>query len=307
MRTLFFDNSDRLRSGWRALIFFVVFGLIAFALIGVSLVVMAQFPMPESAAAPLRLAIPFAASAIVAVLVGWLCGRYFDRVPYRSLGASATQGWLSHLLLGLALGGATFVIALLIAMASGGLRIDRNAISSNADITATLLSTLIIFAVGAASEETLFRGYLLQTFMRSDHLNLAVALTAFLFAAAHGGNPGVNGLAWANTLLAGIWFAVAYLKTRDLWLPFGIHLAWNWLQGPVFGISVSGITGFAADPLMRATDNGPAWLTGGEYGIEGGVACLVALAISTVVIWKMPGVQADPELVALTSPNRSVS
>jgi hypothetical protein len=143
--------------------------------------------------------------------------------------------------------------------------------------------------------------------MRSDHLNLAVALTAFLFAAAHGGNPGVNGLAWANTLLAGIWFAVAYLKTRDLWLPFGIHLAWNWLQGPVFGISVSGITGFAADPLMRATDNGPAWLTGGEYGIEGGVACLVALAISTVVIWKMPGVQADPELVALTSPNPSVS
>lgn len=307
MTRLLFDNSGRLRSGWRALLFFISFSLLAFALIGLTLVVMAQIPITESAAAPLRLAIPFAVSAIVALAVGGLCAKFFDRVPYRSLGASLTKGWFPHLLVGLALGGATFLIALLITVVAGGIKIDRNALSSSSDITATLVSTLVIFAVGAASEETLFRGYLLQTFLRSNHVKLGVALTAFLFASAHGANPGVNGLAWANTLLAGVWFAVAYLKTRDLWLPFGIHLAWNWLQGPVFGISVSGITGFASDPLLRATDNGPAWLTGGEYGIEGGLACLVALAISTVVIWKMPGVKADEELVALTSPSPSVS
>lgn len=151
------------------------------------------------------------------------------------------------------------------------------------------------------------RGYVLQTFFRSDLKGFGVMLTAFLFASGHMSNPNFAFFPWLNTLLAGIWFAVAYLKTRDLWFPFGIHLAWNWLQGPVFGISVSGISGFASDPLFRATDNGPAWLTGGSYGIEGGVACTLALLVSTAMIWLIPGLNPNEELLALTSSKPSVS
>ena len=60
----------------------------------------------------------------------------------------------------------------------------------------------------------------------------------------------------------------------------------------------------AADPLLRATDVGPAWLTGGEYGIEGGLACTIALLASIVMIQYLPGLKADEELLALTSPKR---
>jgi membrane protease YdiL (CAAX protease family) len=307
MKAIFFDRTGRLRSGWRAVMFFIPFVLISFALIMISLMVLAQFPVPESSAAPLRLTIPFAISAVVALLLGWVCGKFFEQVPYRSLGAGLTKGWISHVAIGCAVGAVAFLIALIAAMIGGGIHIGSNTTSSGGDIVATLASTFVIFAVGAASEETLFRGYLLQTFLRSGYTGFAVAMTAFVFASAHNANPDANGLSWLNTLLAGVWFSAAYLKTRDLWFPFGIHLAWNWLQGPVFGISVSGISGFAADPLFRATDNGPAWLTGGSYGIEGGLACTLALLISTAMIWFMPGVRADEELLALTAPTRSVS
>ena len=92
------------------------------------------------------------------------------------------------------------------------------------------------------------------------------------------------GFTFINTALAGVWLAVAYLRTRTLWFPLGVHWAWNWALGAVFGLPVSGITDLAPYPLMRGTDHGPAWLTGGSYGIEGGLACTITLAITTVFI-----------------------
>ncbi len=307
MNELLFDAAGRLRSGWRAVIFFIAFSVLAFAMIGIAVVVIAQFPIPESASTPLRIAIPFAISTALALLIGWGCARLFERLPYRSLGAGFTRGWLTHFVVGCGVGAIAFVFALVATMVAGGIQISLNRTSTSGEITETLVSTLVVLAVGAASEETLFRGYILQTFLRSGHAQFAVAMTAFLFASVHFANPDFSGLSWLNTLIAGIWFAVAYVKTRDLWFPIGIHLAWNWLQGPIFGISVSGISGFASAPLFRAADTGPAWLTGGNYGIEGGLACTLALILSMVTIWFMPGIKADEEMIKLTSPTQPES
>lgn len=280
MNKLFFDKNGMIRSGWRAAVFLFAFFLIAAVLIVVSINVIALLPVGETASGQLPVIIPFAVSTVVALIVGWLCAKFFENLSFESLGASFTRGWFTHLASGLAVGAVTFLFAIMIVVASGSMSFSFNAASAGQAIAMTLLTTFVIFAVGAASEEALFRGYLLQTFARSDLKWFGVAMTSVLFAFAHNQNPGANPLALANTLLAGVWFAVAYFKTRDLWFPFGIHLAWNWLQGPVFGITVSGITGFAPDPLLRANDVGPAWLTGANYGIEGGVACTVALILS---------------------------
>jgi hypothetical protein len=80
--------------------------------------------------------------------------------------------------------------------------------------------------------------------------------------------------------------AVAYLRTRSLWLPFGLHWSWNWAQASLLGLPVSGISRLAPAPLLNAMNLGPDWLTGGAYGIEGGAACTIALLISTVIIWR---------------------
>jgi hypothetical protein len=78
---------------------------------------------------------------------------------------------------------------------------------------------------------------------------------------------------------------------------------WNWVQGAVFGIEVSGITSFTDSPMLKEVDHGPAWLTGQEYGIEGGIVCTIAIIISGLLIYRLPGLEPDPELLRMTSPN----
>ena len=76
----------------------------------------------------------------------------------------------------------------------------------------------------------------------------------------------------------------------------------NWVQGSVFGIEVSGLKDIISAPLMREIDKGPAWLTGGEYGIEGGLACTAGLVVSTIAIYFLPTIASDAEMIELTSP-----
>jgi membrane protease YdiL (CAAX protease family) len=222
------------------------------------------------------------------VTFGWLFGRVFEELPFAALGATFSGPWVRNLALGLAVGSSAFVSALIVALIGRGVTFTVNTTSAGSAIASTLLTSLLIMTAGAASEEALFRGYLLQTFARSRLAWIGVVITSLLFAFAHNDNPSANPLALANTVLAGWWFSAAYFKTRDLWFPFGIHLAWNWLQGPFFGINVSGIAEFSPDPVLRAIDSGPAWLTGGSYGVEGGIACTIALIISTTLIYSLP-------------------
>ena len=81
-----------------------------------------------------------------------------------------------------------------------------------------------------------------------------------------------------------MWFSVAYLRFRDLWFVTGMHCAWNWVQGSVFGIEVSGMREITEHTLLREIDTGPTWLTGETYGIEGGIAATIAILLSTTLI-----------------------
>ena len=297
-----FSIQNKIRSGWRALIFLLSFLFLSFFFIFGALTVLAQLPIGPSAGSYLPLVIPFSISAAIAIALGGLYGKLFEGLPFRALGCSFRGNWFGHFAAGCVVGAVALVSAIIVAVMSGGMSLAVNRESIPGSITTTLITTFVIFAVGAASEETLFRGYLLQTFARSKMIPAGIGLTSLLFAFAHNNNPDTGMLSLLNTFLAGIWFAAAYLKTRDLWFPLGIHLMWNWLQGPVFGINVSGIAEFSPDPLLRATDAGPAWLTGGSYGIEGGAACTFALILSMAVIYFLPTPKPDAEMLAFSEP-----
>jgi hypothetical protein len=292
---ILFDQSGRLRSGWRAALFLFTFLFLSYFLIFGTLAVLAQIQLGESAASYLPLAVPFAIATALAIILGWLFGKVFESLPLSALGCTFSRIALRNLAIGFLVGGVTLAVAVVITVAAGGLTLTLNSASSSGAVATTLLMALVVLIAGAASEETLFRGYLLQTFARSALIPVGVGFTSLLFAFAHNANPGANPLAMFNTFIAGIWFAAAYLKTRDLWFPFGMHLMWNWLQGPVFGINVSGFSSFAPDPLLKATDAGPVWLTGGTYGIEGGIACTIALVLSIVVIFFAPSLRQTVE------------
>ena len=294
----FFGTDGRLRSGWRFGIFTCLFFVTTIALSVAGNAVLLGLPSPPSAPAMFILNSLFA--LVPALANGWLCGKYIEDLPFRALGAWFTGGWWQHILAGLLIGAGTLGIAIGIASVFGELDFSLNVDADQSAITQTMISSFLVFAVAAAFEEALFRGYILQTFARSGLAWLAIVLTSLFFGAVHLGNPNAGYISSLNTAIAGVWFGVAYLKTRDLWFVWAMHLMWNWMQGALFGIEVSGLTDIVHSPLLKETDGGPAWLTGGEYGIEGSVACTIALVISTVAIHFLP-LKADEEMLALTS------
>lgn len=242
----------------------------------------------------------FRVSMLVAALgAGYICARLFEELPWRSLGMTLHHGWLRDLLLGCVIGFAALAFAVGIAAAAGGLRFTFG--GSVPGMIRSLGASAVLLFVAALAEEALFRGYPLQTLTRARLAVLALLLTSVPFGLAHLSNPNViPGATFANTVIAGIWLGVAYLKTRSLWFPLGVHWAWNWALGGVFGLPISGRS-LISNPLLKGIDVGPAWLTGGAYGIEGGVACTVSLIIFTLFVWRTRLVSATPELEKLTS------
>ncbi len=285
---IFFDTGGRVRSGWRAAMFVVLCGLLSVFLNAVVFGTIYSVAGTGALSQPAFILINGSVMLISGVLAGYVSLKLFERLPFASLGVGFFPHWLKHLGLGCLLGAGALSAAVLVAVVFGGLRLSFNSESGAWAIVHTMSLSLLIFMVAAAFEEVVFRGYLLQTWDRSGLRLFGVLLTSILFAAVHNQNPSVNYISWINTFLAGVWFAAAYWKTKSLWLPWAMHFMWNWMQGAFYGIEVSGLTELASAPMMRETDLGPAWLTGGDYGLEGGVACTAALLLAMGVVHLLP-------------------
>jgi len=143
-------------------------------------------------------------------------------------------------------------------------------------------STLVLELVGTAivpgfMEELFFRGILFRWLEEFGGSWLALLLTSALFGAAHLGNPNATAFsAFCIAVEAGVLLGAAYMVTRSLWLPMGLHAAWNFTQGEIFDIPVSGtkVHGFVTARL-----SGDPLLTGNGFGLE---ASLIAIVIATV-------------------------
>jgi hypothetical protein len=144
----------------------------------------------------------------------------------------------------------------------------------------TLLFTLILPA--AFGEELLFRGYVLQKLYRTSP-GYAILVTSLLFAFAHGGNPAVGPLAFTNIFLAGVLLGLMWDYDRTLWMPTVGHFAWNALSGPVLGHELSGLD--LGPTLLTEVDPGPAWITGGDFGIEASAILTIAEVIAIGIVW----------------------
>ena len=144
---------------------------------------------------------------------------------------------------------------------------------------------IVVYLPAAIHEELLFRGYPYQK-VRSVNRSAAIIFTATVFASLHAGNEGISPLAIVNLVLAGVMLALAYEVYERLWLPIGIHVAWNILSGPVLGYNVSGYV--SQRTVLEVRGGGSDWLTGGRFGIEASVWLVVVeiAAILALMTWK---------------------
>lgn len=152
--------------------------------------------------------------------------------------------------------------------------------------TAGLGAGALAALLAATVEETLIRGFLFRIVQMVGGTWIALIISSAFFGAAHAFNPGATVTSsLAIALEAGVLLAAAYVLTGRLWFPMGLHAGWNFSEGSLYGLSVSGFT--AKNALTHGTLTGPVILTGGVFGPEASiVAVLLCFGVAILLLWR---------------------
>jgi membrane protease YdiL (CAAX protease family) len=290
-------DERRLRSGWRLILQFVL--MMVLSLLFVPLVMIAAGLLPgiglldaggelsqESGAGMLA----GQAMNLLGITVSvYLARRFLDRRSFRSLGleragASRTAGAGRGLLFGFVLAALMMGLIYVVESALGWLRFEGMAWQSQdaAFVLGNTLLWLAIFVMVGWQEELLSRGYWLRNLIDGLNVPLAALLSSLGFSLLHLNNPNISWTAIVGLVAAGLWFAFAALVTKQLWVPIGAHIGWNFFEATVFGFPVSGMDTFG---VIRQTPTGPVVWTGGAFGPEAGLIVLPALALGALAVW----------------------
>ena len=279
------NPQHELRAGWKFLAYWFIFVLIL-------ILVSAVIPISQAETQLQRLLLN-TIPTIPAVAALLLAAKFVDRVPAATFGATLHEHWLRDFGLGIAVAIAMLAIITLINAAVGGISM----VWTGSDATRTaLVVTPIVLILSAAQEELLFRGYPLQVLMKGIGEWPAILAMSVVFGLLHLRNPNATIIGAVNTMLAGVMLSVAYLKTRSLWLPYGLHLVWNVGLGFVLGYPLSGIE---IPSLWTTVAGGPNWLVGTQYGPEGALCVTIAFAAATVFIQRTDRVKISSKMQAL--------
>ena len=217
------------------------------------------------------------------LIVGYAAMGYVgqkQRAPIKAMGLDLRLGWRREFALGAAIGWGGMLACVLPIAIIGGLVVT---VYTTWHQFALILVDLAVLAIAALAEEVAFRGYPFQRLIEAIGPTAATFFISILFGLIHWNNPGATGASTLVTILSGWLLALAYLRTRALWVAWGFHFAWNAAMGVLFGLPVSGITNFS--PVIASNTIGPSWITGGDYGPEGSAICAIVMLVLLVVLY----------------------
>lgn len=198
----------------------------------------------------------------------WFFRRVVDRQPVATAGwrlPGAAPDFGKGALLGITLITLGFLSLFLLG------RIDMQGLDFRGQ---TLLAWVIFFLFQTTYEEVVFRGYLLRMLAEYFKPLAALLVTSALFGILHAPNDNFSPIGLINILLAGLLLGALVLRTGRIWAAVGLHFTWNLFQSVIFGFPVSGLTTYR---LLRIEVEGPAWLSGGPFGLEGSLLMTLLL------------------------------
>jgi len=216
------------------------------------------------------------------LLWAWL--KFFEKRPLWTIGMERAGAGIKYLR-GLLAGLIMFGVVMAVSAALGVIAVEPG--GSQPQGLAALGGVLLVFVgwtVQGPAEEALMRGWVLPVVGARYRPWLGVLVSALLFAGLHSLNPNLNPIAMLNLFLFGLLAAGYALVEGGLWGVFGLHAAWNWAQGNIFGLEVSGMV-VPGGTLLNLQETGPDAITGGSFGPEGGLAVTGVLLLGLVVIW----------------------
>jgi membrane protease YdiL (CAAX protease family) len=278
IKSIFINQELRLRAGWRLLIQTILLGLFTTCCV-LPIAFAPTFILNSTGLLFAQIGEFFAI-----ILSIFLARHFLDKQPVVSLGTKIDGRAFVDLLTGIVITFVMMGLIFTIQWVAGWITFEAFAWQVDS-LPTFLLETfiiIIVFVLVGWNEELLSRGYHLQTIESGLSTFWAVLLSSAIFSILHIGNPNATLISTLGILLAGVFLAYAYLRTRQLWLPIGLHIGWNFFEGPVFGFPVSGLDIYQ---LTRITVDGPELWTGGAFGPEAGLVLIPAMVFGTVLVY----------------------
>lgn len=204
---------------------------------------------------------------------------YLKKFEGRSLGDEYPgNGWLKKVSVGLGIGAGLIAIQVGILAASGHYSVI------SAEASGEVIKYMILMLMVGFLEELVTRAVIFRLVEKWAGSLVALIVVVLEGALTHATNP--NSTLWSSTAVGlefGLLMTLVYMLTRNLWTVSAIHFAWNFTMGGIFGINVSGTE---AQSILQADISGPAWLTGGEFGIEAGTPAVVLTILISIYLIK---------------------
>jgi hypothetical protein len=202
--------------------------------------------------------------------------------PVTAQGLPRRPGWTREVATGVAVGWAVVVLCAAVLVAGGGIAIS---VSGNLQAWGRLLVEVAFFAFAALAEEIAFRGYAFQRFSRAVGSAGAVIGFAALYAFLQSFQQGSNRVSTVVAVVFTLVLSIAYLRTRALWMSWGINFAWKAARALVFGLAISGVN--THSPVVQGDPMGPFWLTGGGFGLDGSWLAFFVFVAAIPIIYRL--------------------
>lgn len=202
--------------------------------------------------------------------------------PFTEQGLPLRQGWRKEWVLGLATGWAIAVICVLPLTVIGGIAIS---FSTDTLSWGWLFADAAYFLLLALAEEVAFRGYAFQRFVRAvGPIGASLGFAAF-YAIVQSLLPGSNRVSTCVSFVFTLVLCTAYLRTRAIWLSWGLNFAWKASRALLFGLTVSGVSSHS--PIVQGDPMGPFWLTGGGFGLESSWITFFVMIAALPVVYRI--------------------
>ena len=217
-------------------------------------------------------------------LVVFLWVRYREKRPFSSLGFYK-QDWFKNLLKGFLIGAVQFslVVVLLLVTGTGSLKLGQ----LNLQSLIFVVAIIPFWILQGGTEELVTRGWLFPAVSAKSNIFIGILISSALFGALHLFNPGVTVLSIVNIILDGIFACFLMLKYDNMWVLAGMHGAWNFVQGNIYGIQVSG-QGASTSILNYSSQSSVDLLSGGAFGAEGSIfATIVLIGCIAYLYWSL--------------------
>jgi membrane protease YdiL (CAAX protease family) len=234
------------------------------------------------------------AALIGVLLCVWLAGRFLDRRPFADFGFHLSGRWWLDLCFGMVLGALLMSAIFLVELGFGWITVTGalQALAPGTPFALAIIIPATLFLCVGVYEELLFRGYQLRN--AAEGLNLPVigprnavilawVLSSAFFGYLHANNPNATFSSTFNVVLAGLMLGLGYVLTGELAIPIGLHITWNFFQGGVFGLPVSGLGPVGAS-FLSTDQGGPRLWTGGPFGPEAGLLGPAAMLLGSLLV-----------------------